>query len=142
MRARLNFLMIGGLAFVLLGGMMTAFLISVKSWAALFPGFFFLGGLGMVKEGFRQGVRTLDAFRNGTGILGKVTSVRRDHQTEMNNRNPWDICYSFPMDGQTREGKVTTFESDTAERFSVNRPVWVLAVEKRPERNTLYPPIR
>jgi hypothetical protein len=141
-RVRFNFIFLAGLAFVLVGGMMTAFFISVKTWAALFPGFFFLGGLGMVKEGILHASRTLDAFRNGTGILGRITSVQLDRQTAVNDRSPWNIMYTFEVNGATHTGKVTTFESATMERLPEQRPVWVLAVEKRPERNTLYPPIR
>jgi hypothetical protein len=137
-----NFILLLGLAFFLFGGLMTAFLVAKKSWAALFPGFFLLGGIGMLKEGILTASRTLKAFRHGKAILGRIVSVTVDRQSHANGRHPWDIVYSFEVDGQTHQGKFTTFESATMERFPVQRPVWVLAVEKDPARNTIYPPIR
>jgi hypothetical protein len=144
LRVRLtrNVPMIIGLGFTLIGGFMTVAMISVKTWAALFPAFFLLGGLGMLKMGFQEGVRVLDAFRHGRAVRGKAASVREDTQTTVNGRHPWEIIYTFEAEGQPYEGKVTTFEAATANRFYGQPPVWVLVVEDNPERNTVYPPIR
>jgi hypothetical protein len=144
LRVRLtrNFPLMAGLAFTILGGGMTAAMIGLKTWAALFPAFFFLGGIGMVRVGIQEASRTLDAFRNGRAVRGKVACVREDKQTAVNDRHPWDIIYTFEEGGHAYEGKMSTFESATANRFRGGLPVWVLVVDGVPERNTLYPPIR
>ena len=144
LRVRLtrNVPMIIGLGFTLIGGFMTVAMISVKTWAALFPAFFLLGGLGMLKMGFQEGARVLDAFRHGRAVRGKAASVREDKQTTVNGRHPWEIIYTFEAEGHPYEGKVTTFEAATANRFYGGPPVWVLVMENNPERNTVYPPIR
>ena len=121
---------------------MTGFFVSAKSWAALFPGFFLLGGIGMIKQGIVHAVRTLDAFRNGTAILGKIATVEIELDTQSSGQKPWIIIYAFELDGQNHEGKLTTLDSAVAEQFRKHKPVWVLAVKGNPARNTLYPPVR
>lgn len=144
LRVRLtrNLPMIIGLVFTFLGGMMTLAMIGAKTWAALFPGFFLLGGLGMLKMGIQQGSQTLDAFRNGLAVKGRAASVRQDMQTTVNGRHPWEIIYTFESEGYPREGKTMTWEVETANRLQCGAPLWVLVVEGNPERNTVYPPIR
>ncbi len=144
LRVRLtrNLPMILGLGFTLFGGIMTMAMVAAKTWAALLPGFFLLGGLGMLKLGMQQSASTLDAFKNGRAVKGKSASVRQDMQTTVNGRHPWEITYTFDAGGYPMEGKATTWETATANRFQCGTPLWVLVVENNPERNTPYPPIR
>lgn len=141
-RTVFNPMMLLGLGFTGVGGLMTGFFVSVKSWAALFPGFFLLGGIGMIKQGIVHAVRTLDAFRNGTAVLGKIATVEIELDTQSAGQKPWIIIYAFELDGQIHEGKLTTLDSSIAEQFRKHQPVWVLAVKGNPARNTLYPPVR
>jgi hypothetical protein len=144
MRMRLtgNVTTIIGLVFTGFGGLLTLAMINAPSWAILFGAFFLLAGLLMVKAGLGTANRILDAFKNGRAVKGKVSTVRQDTTTKVNDRHPWDIVYTFESEGHPYEGKMQTFETATANRFQGWPPVWVLVVEGDPERNTLYPPVK
>lgn len=131
-----------GLVISLSCGLITAAFAAAKTWAALLPGVFLLGGLFLTWHGIKHASRVLDAFRNGRAIKGKIASVREDKTTKMNGRHPWDILYTFEAEGHHHDGKISTFEAATANRFYGSPPVWVLVVDGLPERSTLYPPVK
>lgn len=137
-----NVPLIIGMGFTLVGALMTVSFFLAKPWIAVFPGFMLLAGLLMAWNGIVQGARTIDAFRNGEAVKGKIASVRQDMQTKINNRHPWNVVYSFQDGDYTYEGKTMTMEAETANRFYGAPPVWVLVVKGQPERSALYPPVK
>jgi hypothetical protein len=142
MRLTGNVTTIIGLAFTGFGALFSLAMVNAPSWALIFPAFFLLGGLLMLKAGLGTANRILDAFKNGRAVRGKVSTVREDSSTKVNGRSPWDIVYTFESEGHQYEGKMQTFETATAHRYQGWPPVWVLVVEGEPERNTLYPPVK
>jgi hypothetical protein len=137
-----NVVSIIGLAFTGVGCVMLLAMIAAPGWALCIPGVLLFVGVSILNRGIQTANQMLDAFRNGRAVRGKAASVRQDPHTTVNGRHPWEISYSFEAEGHPYEGKVTTYETATANRFYGSPPVWVLVVENRPERNTLYPPIR
>jgi hypothetical protein len=142
MRLSGNVTTIFGLVFTGFGALLTLAMIGAKSWAVVFGGAFALGGLLMLKSGLQSANRILDAFKKGRAVRGKVSTVRQDTTTKVNDRHPWDIVYTFESGGHQYEGKMQTFETATANRYQGWPPVWVLVVEGDPDRNTLYPPVK
>jgi hypothetical protein len=137
-----NWMLIAGLVCLVIFLAMINVLLDYQNFAAAFlPVLFLVGGIGGIIQGVQRATRVLDAFRNGRAVKGKIASVREDKQTTMNNKHPWNIVYTFESGGHHYEGKVTTFETDTANRLQGGPPVWVLVVEGNAERNTVYPPI-
>jgi hypothetical protein len=137
-----NLATIFGLVISLFAGLITFALVSQGSWGAVFPGFFLLGGLALLRMGILNALHTLQAFRKGIAIKGRIASVTQDTQTKVNNRHPWNIVYTFESEGHSHDGKAITFDAETAVRLYGRPPAWVLVVEGKPDRNTLYPPVR
>jgi hypothetical protein len=137
-----NWMLLAGLGCLFVALSMINALLDFQSFgAALLPIVFIVGGLGGIVQGVQRAARTLDAFRNGLPVKGRVGSVREDTQTTVNGRHPWNIVYTFECDGHHYEGKAITFDAETANRLH-SRLVWVLVVKGNPERNTVYPPIK
>lgn len=137
-----NIVTILGIGVTFVGVVATLSMIRAISWAILVGGLFLFVGLSMLRSGLRSGSRTLDAFKNGRPIRGRIASVRQDTSTRVNGRHPWEITYTFEYGGHPHEGKAQTFESATANRLWGGPPVWVLVVENKPERCSLYPPVK
>ena len=131
-----------GLGFTAVGAIMALAMVAAPWWALTFPGFLLVGGISLLKHGLGSANRVLDAFRNGRAVKGHISSVSLDTSVKINGRSPWNIVYTFEADGHPYEGKVSTMETATSNRFRGSPPVWVLAVDGRPERNTLYPPVK
>ena len=138
-----NLLTILGTVLTTIGALFTWTVIAAgKIGAVAFFGIFLVAGFFMLKSGLRKASHILTAFKKGRAVKGRVASVRADTTTKINNRHPWEIVYTFKMDGHAYEGKVTTLEAATANRFQGGPEVWVLVVEGSPEKNTLYPPVK
>ena len=138
-----NWMLIAGLVSLFIALSMINALLDFRSLGAAFlPILFLLGGIGGITQGVQHASRVLDAFRNGIAIKGKVGSVSEDTQTTVNGKHPWKIAYTFESGGHCHDGRVTTFDVETANRLWGGPPAWVLVVEGNPERNTLYPPIK
>jgi len=131
-----------GLILSAFGGLTLIGTITARSWGAVVPGCILLVGLSALQYGLKEARNTLAAFRRGKAVKGTVTSVRSDPTTRINGRHPWDIVYSFDVDGQIFEGKTQTPDAETSNRLQGRPPAWVLYVEDAPERNTIYPPVK
>ncbi len=131
-----------GLGFLVLPAFMLVPMLMNKLWLpALFPGFFALGGIGLLRQGIGRGRGLLRAFRHGAVEEGKVVSIGRDYNTTVNGSHPWKLTYHFHVNGQWHEGKLTSFDSTLSKR-QPGQPLWVLYLPGQPEVNTLYPPVR
>ena len=136
-----NWMLLIGLGCCFMGLTMIGALLQ-RLWAGVLPVLLFAAGIGCVVQGVKKALRVLDAFRNGVPIKGLVSSVKEDGTTTVNGKHPWIIVYTFEMEGHPRQGRAVTFDAETANRLWGKAPVWVLAVEGNPERNTLYPPVK
>ena len=137
-----NFTSIIGLAFTGVGLIMGLAMVAAPSWALLLPGFLMLAGMSMLRSGLQSANRMLDAFRNGRAIKGRVSSVKQDNSISVNGQHPWKIVFTFEVDGHAYDGETQTWETATSNRLYGGPPVWVLVADGRPERHTLYPPLK
>ncbi len=136
-----NFATIFGLVITGFSSLFTWAMLVAKPWVAIFPGLFLLGGLSMLRYGWKQGRATLRAFRHGEAVQGKLATLEKDTTTTVNGKHPWKLIYHFQLGNELHEGKVISFDSTVGTRTR-GQPLWVLYVEKDPAQNTLYPPIR
>jgi hypothetical protein len=135
-----NVAVLAALGFMLISGLFLWAAIKAKSWMALVPGLFLLMGLSLFRYGRNTAVATLHAFHNGVSAEGKIAQLSLDTTQSVNGRHPWRLVYHFAVDGQQREGVITSFNSTLGER-STGQPLWVLYVKDDPEQNTIYPPV-
>ncbi len=136
-----NIAVLVGLGFCIVGAIFIIPMLIVKTWAVLFPLFFFIGGASMVNLGWKSGKQTLHAFRDGIAVRGSVHSITRDHTTTVNGQHPWKLTYHFPVDDRTQAGTLTSFSS-TLSTFRFGQPLWILYLPEDHEASTLYPPIK
>lgn len=130
----------GGAFFVVASLFFTAFL-KARTFAALVPLFFMVGGFFLFRQGWIHASKVLRAFRRGIAVGGEVYECRIDRTQSMNGEHPYKLTWHFTVEGRQYEGSVTSFDSTLGSRGR-GQPVWVLYVPRDPEQNTLYPPVR
>jgi len=136
-----NFATIAGAAFLLVGSLLFSGLAAAKSFAALIPLFFMIGGFFVFLHGWRHASAVLRAFRKGIAVRGEVLECRIDKTQSMNGEHPFKLTWHFTVGNQIHEGSLTSFDSTLGYRGG-GQPLWVLYVEDDPGQNTLYPPVR
>lgn len=136
-----NTAIIAGTVFSVFGGGMLAAMLALKSFAAIIPACFLIGGISMLRYGWVHASSILRAFREGIAVPGEIKSVLLDTTQSINRRHPWKLVYHFIVDGHTQEGSVVSFDSTLQERRA-GQPLWVLYVAEDPDQNTPYPPLK
>jgi hypothetical protein len=139
-RTRWNVGTLFGLALFVFGGLMTVAIFFAKPLAALFPGFFALGGFFILKHSLQTAAQTLRAFRLGRATPGRVFSLGRDTTQRINQQHPFKLVYHYDVAGHQHEGTLISFDSTLATR-RCGQPLWVLALEDEPTHSALYPPV-
>jgi hypothetical protein len=139
-----NFSVIFGLVFFIVGMAITILFAMAKTWVALFPALFTLGGFSALVRGITQARRTLRAFRLGEATEGEFSSIVKDpmYAGQKGGGAPWIIKYTFKTEGQKCEGTFSTIEDSAQTLIKVGKPVWVLFVKEDPSQSTIYPPLR
>ena len=135
-----NIGMLAGGMFFLVGGIMVIPMLFVAPLAALFPGFFMLGGFFMFRHGWRDAKAVLQAFKYGQVVEGRVAHVALDSSQSVNHQHHWKLVYHFPVGSQLQEGSVTSFDS-TLNARTPGQPLWVLYNEQDPEMSAIFPPM-
>ena len=130
-----------GLIFFTFGTVMAIAISFASLWATLFPGFFALGGFGMLRHGLTHASNTLRAFRFGTAVAGTVHSIGLDPNNRINDQYARKLIYHFQVGNQLHEGTLISFDSTLSTRRH-GQPLWVLYLPEDPSKNTLYPPVR
>lgn len=136
-----NVFAIIGAIFLLVGLPLVVAMFFVHPLAPLIPAVHATLGFLLFRHGRGKGQRTLNAFKNGRAVQGRITEIRKDTTTTVNNRHPWLIEYQFAVDNQAIDGSITTWDS-TAQDRRRGQPIWILYVESDPEQNTIYPPVK
>jgi hypothetical protein len=136
-----NFAVIAGTAFLFVGSLIFAGLLKAKTFAALVPLFFMVGGFFLFRHGWMYASKILRAFRKGVAVRGEVYECRIDKTQSLNGENPYKLTWHFTVEGRQYEGSLTSFDSTLGSRGR-GQSVWVLYVRRDPEQNTLYPPVR
>lgn len=132
--------LVGG-AFFLLGAFFVLAFLMAKSFAALFPLLFVVGGYFMFRHGWHHASRVLGAYRHGTAARGEVFSCSMDRTQHVNGNHPFKLVWHFTVEGHHYEGSLTSFDSTLGSRGR-GQPLWVLYYPGDPGQNTIYPPVR
>ena len=136
-----NVATLAGIGLVLIASLFFVAALKARSFAALAPLLFILGGASLFRHGWQTACGVLKAFRKGVAVEGKVVEVRLDKTQSVNQRHPWVMTYQFPVGNELIEGSITSFNSTLGTRGG-GQPLWVLYVPDDPTQNTIYPPIR
>ena len=136
-----------GLVFILLGGIFAV--IGAGLTLGIITAFvgipFLVIGLGFLAGGVMLGSSRLEAARQTVRVLregrateGTIAGVEENLNVQVNGRNPWTITYQFLVDGQPREGRVTTL-NPPGPNLQPGRPAYVLYLPDSPQASSLYP---
>jgi hypothetical protein len=135
----LVFILLGGI-FALVGGALTLGIITAVVGIP-----FLVLGLGFLAGGYLLGSSRLNAARQTVRVLregrateGTIAAVEENLNVQVNGRNPWTITYQFRVDGQQREGRVTTLNPPGL-NLQPGRPAYFLNLPDTPQASTLYP---
>ena len=99
---------------------------------------FLLVGGGLAGTRYQAAKRTVDVLRLGDAATGKIARVEQNLSVRVNNRSPWNIWYQFQAQGQSFEGKVSTFDTP-GPALQPGQPATVLYSPLAPQHNSLYP---
>lgn len=131
-----------GAAFLFIGGVMMVPMIANKIWwPLLFPGFYALGGIGMLRHGITHANGILRAFQHGVAEQGRIASISKKTSQSINGAHPWKLVYHFPVNGHMHEGILVSFDATIGQRRP-GQPLWVLYLAGEPSNSTLYPPVK
>jgi hypothetical protein len=133
--------LIGGMFFFIGSFIFLAFLVLGLLIGTPLPLLFMTMGFVMLLIGRRRARSTVNAFKRGTVVEGKVASVVHDQSQTMNGVHPWKLTYHFPVGERLHEGAVISWDSTISAR-APGQSLWVLYLPQDPEQNTTYPPFK
>ena len=89
-----------------------------------------------------RGQKLVEVFRVGEAAMGRIVKVQfLDQRDQINRHDPWQIDYSYTVDGRAYSGQIQVADESAAERHP-GQPLHVLHDQRRPEIHTIYPPFR
>ena len=136
-----------GFVFTLLGGIffLVGFVLTIAIITAPFGIPFAFMGLGFLVSGiplliwrYTLAQKTVILFISGLAAPGEVLEAYENLYVRINDRHAWVITYSFQVDGEIFEGKVTTLRPPGSD-LQPGSPVYILYMDEYPSQNTLYP---
>jgi hypothetical protein len=106
---------------------------------------FLILGIGFLIAGGWVGVwryqiaqKVVNVLRVGEATRGQIAETQQDYSVTVNGRSPWVIRFQFQVNGQTVEGKVSTF-NPLGEYLQVGKAVSVLYLPADPKWSSIYP---
>ena len=106
---------------------------------------FLMLGIGFLVAGGVVGVwryqiaqKVVNVLQVGEATRGQITETQQDYSVTVNGRSPWIIRYQFQANGQTVEGKVSTF-NPLGPYLQVGKAVSVLYLPADPKWSSIYP---
>jgi hypothetical protein len=96
------------------------------------------GGVVMLYRRIREAVQDVQLQRTGEAARGQISDVRPNYRVAINGQHPWIIRYTYQVQGQTLEGKLSTMKF-MGGGVQPGRAVWVLYRADEPAKSTLYP---
>ncbi len=101
---------------------------------------FVLIGAPMAYAGWKGALDKIRPYENGVHALGEISEIFRDVSVTVNGRNPWAVTYLYTVDGQTLEGRVTTWKY-APKMLKTGYHVHVLYLPEDPQQSVIYPPL-
>lgn len=116
-------------------GIVTAFVgIPFAGMGMMFVG----GGAAVGHWRYQEKQKVVEVLRNGLQTTGEILDVKQNYNVTVNGRNPWNITYSFSIDGQDYQGKVTTLNTP-GPGLQPGRNARVLYLQEAPTHNVIFP---
>lgn len=109
--------------------------------AAIFGLFFAAIGLRILQVARTEARSRLQAWRHGTTVRGRVTSVGSDTSIRINGRPAFPVEYEFDTGGETHRGRRSTF-NPAITVYAPDDAIWVVHDPDDPQVNAIWPPIR
>ena len=129
-----------GFVFFLVGGGLTLGVITAFvgiPFLILGIGFLIAGGWVAVWR-YQIAQKVVNVLRVGEATRGQIAETQQDYSVTINGRSPWVIRYQFQANGQTVEGKVTTF-NPLRQYLQAGKAISVLYLPSDPEWSSIYP---
>jgi hypothetical protein len=130
-----------GVVFAPLGiGLMLPLVTAFVGIPFLGMGVLFLGGgIGVLIWRIQTVQRRVAVLKDGETALGEINDVHMNSQVQINGRSPWVFQYTFEVNGQSYNGKLSTLSYPDM-RLQAGRPAYILYQKDDPSINLLYPP--
>jgi hypothetical protein len=123
------------LGIVLTVGIVTAFV----GIPFVIIGLAFLGaGGGILYWRYQEMHRTVEVLRDGVATRGQILEAQENLAVMVNNRHPWTISYHFELNGEERQGKVSTLNTP-GPQLQPGKVACVLYLPNAPDKHMLYP---
>ena len=144
----------GGLVLLLVGGIFTGVAIPIvltgitlfvarqsgDASMALFPLIHLTIGVAMLWYVVGRRRRWHDIYRHGTVTMAVVDGVGYDRSVRVNGQNPYELAWSFEVDGHTYNDKKSSFD-DRVLTFTPGDRLWVIYDPDDPEESVEWPPL-
>lgn len=143
----------GGIALVMVGGIFTAIggafvavglgLLAAGNeeglFVALIPSVHFLIGVVLLRFGLRRWRRRKSLYRDGAVAMATIDGVGYNSSVKVNGRSPYEVVWSFDLDGHRYHDKQSTFDQRVFDYAPGDR-LWVLYDADDPEASAEWPP--
>ena len=107
---------------------------------ALFPLIHLVVGLVLLLIPLRNRARRQRIYRHGEVTMARIDAVGYDRSLTVNGENPYEVVWTFDIDGHRYHDKRSTFSTD-AQRFRPGDPIWIIYDPFDPEESVEWPPI-
>lgn len=108
---------------------------------ALFPLLHLAIGVGLLVHVFKRRAARSVVYRNGTAAVARVDGVGYNRKLRINGRNPYELVWSFEVDGHRYHDKQSSFD-DHIMRFEPGDPIWIVYDPADPEDSAAWPPLK
>jgi hypothetical protein len=133
------FALLGGIFSVTGAGLTIGVITAFVGLPFLGLGLLFLGGGGAVLYWRYQVAQdSVNVLKLGQAKEGEITALEPNYSVRINGRTPWNIRYTFSVDGKDYEGSTSTL-NDPSYFMQAGSPAVVLYLPEKPESNQLYP---
>lgn len=144
----------GGWVLVLVGGIFTlvaslfmivglVLLVTGESeglWFTLFPLIHLSVGVGLLWFGLGSWAKRRRIYRDGEVAMGTIEGVGYNRSVRVNGRSPYEIVWTFEVEGHRYHDKHSTFDDQAMELVPGDR-IWVLFDPADPEQSAEWPPL-
>jgi hypothetical protein len=133
------FALLGGIFSVTGAGLTIGVITAFVGLPFLGLGLLFLGGGGAVLYWRYQVAQdAVNVLKLGQAKEGQITALEPNYSVRINGRTPWNIRYTFSVDGKDYEGSTSTL-NDPSFFMQPGSPAVILYLAEKPESNQLYP---
>jgi len=106
----------------------------------LFPLIHLSIGLGMIWSVLGRFSKRRALYQSGVAAMARVRAVGQNSSIRINGRNPYELVWTFDLDGHTYHDKDSTFNDDVL-LYEAGDPMWIVYDPLDPEKSAEWPPL-